>query len=667
MIEIWCLCVMAGLLLLVRTRFRSGFVVGVFGVLCLALVPLAGAEPMVAVTVWPSSFRLGVNEELRLSAAAHYADGSQSNISLLATWSNSNPSCLILTSEVVRGAASGQSTITATYAGTSAVSSISVYAPSFITNYSVVTGSTFGCSAAAWASVEGWTNFQNAGLHYMRMPIDLSPSAIVDDFFMAQYDALVRTGQLYDVVMYGIVNPTKSGTNWPSVSSFTNNLSKIVERYDGDGASDMSGLQYPIRNWEICNEILYYAALATNHPWYGFGKDRYHSFISNSLIAIRQADPQSALLNGAQIAPPSKAITYEGTSTLWNVVTELGTGSLDAVSYHDYAVLLEADQAWADFTSLNITNKPVWISEADMQWEWDMNTNLTQEANARLLPQGFAYALAKGCDKIIGASMRARTNDPAMVQWGSLLEPTSGARRKVYYSYSKLVEKTDYFTAASTNFFHDGTNSFSLEFTVLSRPVVMLWATSNVSTQYTVTGTNISGVKVTRSVPSDDSGVFGVEHLTVSNGQVSLSVSNIAIYIEELTNSCPDTSDLDGDSIPDAWELSFRPSLTNMNYSSDFDGDKFLDGEEYLAGTDPTNSASLLKFTTTGVDVTGNFYVVMWNSATGKSYSILRTTNLMEGFYGVLFSNIVAVPPSNTKTDTTVTITGQHFYRVRLE
>ena len=36
--------------------------------------------------------------------------------------------------------------------------------------------------------------------------------------------------------------------------SYSSWLSKVVERYDGDGFDDMPGLKYPIRHWEIGNE-----------------------------------------------------------------------------------------------------------------------------------------------------------------------------------------------------------------------------------------------------------------------------------------------------------------------------------------------------------------------------------------------------------------------------
>ena len=53
--------------------------------------------------------------------------------------------------------------------------------------------------------------------------------------------------------------------------------------------------------------------------------------------------------------------------------------------------------------------------------------------------------------------------------------------------------------------------------------------------------------------------------------------------------------DSDGDGIPDAWESAYSLSNTNLDRLGDLDGDGFLNWQEYVAGTDPTNALSYLK------------------------------------------------------------------------
>ena len=57
------------------------------------------------------------------------------------------------------------------------------------------------------------------------------------------------------------------------------------------------------------------------------------------------------------------------------------------------------------------------------------------------------------------------------------------------------------------------------------------------------------------------------------------------------------------------------------------------------------------------------FLDLRWQSATGEYFTIEYTTNLMDGFTGVLQSNILATPPINTVT---VPMTNDHcFYRLK--
>lgn len=57
----------------------------------------------------------------------------------------------------------------------------------------------------------------------------------------------------------------------------------------------------------------------------------------------------------------------------------------------------------------------------------------------------------------------------------------------------------------------------------------------------------------------------------------------------------PLAQDFDNDGLADAWEKSYFTNLTAAGANSDFDGDGQTDRQEYLAGTDPKNPASVLR------------------------------------------------------------------------
>jgi len=122
----------------------------------------------------------------------------------------------------------------------------------------------------------------------------------------------------------------------------------------------------------------------------------------------------------------------------------------------------------------------------------------------------------------------------------------------------------------------------------------------------------------------------------------SVNSANIPIASSTMTK---DTSDVDGDGIPDAWELHFCGSVTGINPDADPDGDGHSNREEWIAGTDPTNSASV--FAIAGVDDFGGERRLSWMSAAGHYYSVLFATNLFDE-ERILFSSIPATPPTNS-------------------
>lgn len=102
---------------------------------------------------------------------------------------------------------------------------------------------------------------------------------------------------------------------------------------------------------------------------------------------------------------------------------------------------------------------------------------------------------------------------------------------------------------------------------------------------------------------------------------------------------------------PLAWLLSH--SLTNDTPDEEDMKDMDLDGmlawQEWVANTDPTNGESLLEITDASVSGTTN-YIVQWAGMSGRLYSLLRSTNLINGFSRIA-SNLPPVTPMNVYTD----------------
>ncbi len=94
----------------------------------------------------------------------------------------------------------------------------------------------------------------------------------------------------------------------------------------------------------------------------------------------------------------------------------------------------------------------------------------------------------------------------------------------------------------------------------------------------------------------------------------------------------------------------------------DTDGDGLASWEEFIAGTNPTQSGSGLAVEVDVQPVDGD-YVIRWPSVEGRVYRLEESTNLSSGFQ-VLKSNITATPPENSET---VDVRDAAFYRIEVE
>jgi hypothetical protein len=122
--------------------------------------------------------------------------------------------------------------------------------------------------------------------------------------------------------------------------------------------------------------------------------------------------------------------------------------------------------------------------------------------------------------------------------------------------------------------------------------------------------------------------------------------------------------DTDGNGLPDWWELKYFSVLTGTDPNADPDHDGVSNLNEYLAGTNPTNTASYFHIVSmarglpTKILVTcepGKFYTPLWVDEIATDWTIVT------GQYRVPYS-IAGVLEMDDASWTT-----NRFYRVRLE
>lgn len=104
--------------------------------------------------------------------------------------------------------------------------------------------------------------------------------------------------------------------------------------------------------------------------------------------------------------------------------------------------------------------------------------------------------------------------------------------------------------------------------------------------------------------------------------------------------------------------------LSEADDEVDNDNDGLLSWEEYVAGTVPTNSASVLRITS--VENNTDSQVITWQSIAGKSYSVISNTDLVSGTPGEVASGIIGLPITTSYTGT-VSGASTVFYEIGVE
>lgn len=130
----------------------------------------------------------------------------------------------------------------------------------------------------------------------------------------------------------------------------------------------------------------------------------------------------------------------------------------------------------------------------------------------------------------------------------------------------------------------------------------------------------------------NNSGITEGEHtIEVQATGSDVHSDTITVYVD------PALSDVDGDGIPDWWENRYGGTNLFAGGTSDYDLDGLTDSGEYIADTNPTNSASLLRAEVLQSETSG--FSIWWESVTSRQYSVFMSTNLLEEWPGTALTN----------------------------
>ena len=217
--------------------------------------------------------------------------------------------------------------------------------------------------------------------------------------------------------------------------SYSNWLTAVVERYDGDGINDMPGLKYPIRHWEVLNEPEMQGPELT---FYQEDSNSYLELLKLSHQAIKAADPNAQVLLGGQAGMQSKFVDYWQPIML-GAAGYFDIGNIHSISSRDLDFFASEYREFLDDNAFGKTS--FWVTEA-LVGTPPGEQKLTDDELARRTMTGYASSFAAGANVIFNVGGHDPTGGPGRLSAKTveLMAQTLGTFNTVVQLGDNLVE-----------------------------------------------------------------------------------------------------------------------------------------------------------------------------------------------------------------------------------
>jgi hypothetical protein len=161
--------------------------------------------------------------------------------------------------------------------------------------------------------------------------------------------------------------------NW---TAYLNWVKATVERYDGDGRSDMRGLKIPVKYWEVMNEPDLEGTAELD--FYVGNYADYTELLNQTYAAIKEADPGAkVLISGAAGGDDQYLNFYRDV-----LLNETARSSFDIFNVHcissGFLESLNVETYKDVIMEYGLGSKLLWVTEAETTYSDDPATNANQ-------------------------------------------------------------------------------------------------------------------------------------------------------------------------------------------------------------------------------------------------------------------------------------------------
>lgn len=329
-----------------------------------------------------------------------------------------------------------------------------------------------------------------------------------------------------------------------------------VERYDGDGKSDMPGLKNPIKYWQVENE-----------PPHGLSD--YAQFLKITYEAVKKADPEAkVIIGGVPGMPPVSSYIDSFDKFYLPILEDLAKMKgryFDIFDFHWYGnasgdyrdMKIAKSHIEKKLNSLGIKYDEIWMTEMgtysgdpkefpQLGGDYPYQSEKQQASD---LVKRYVYPLSLGVKKVFLAFglIEGFRNDGGYFDFTGLIydgkyekDLGRGVKKLSYYSYKKMAEMLDGSDWSSMKIIQEKDGVYVYKVFKNGKPTWIAWNDNKDVKEVIISGINAKQVRIIEAVPNHELGkdvtdynkAFKTGVREVKNGQISITLGDVPVFIE---------------------------------------------------------------------------------------------------------------------------------------
>ncbi|PJE73832.1 MAG: hypothetical protein COV02_00450, partial [Candidatus Terrybacteria bacterium CG10_big_fil_rev_8_21_14_0_10_41_10] len=292
-------------------------------------------------------------------------------------------------------------------------------------------------------------------------------------------------------------------------TEYVNFVKAAVERYDGDGINDMSGLKSPVKYWQFENEPVSHINRSGDKPQPNYDWEGFSELMKITYESVKSADSSAKVLAaGTADAGPQRQNILDN---FWlPLIGNLNGKYVDIFDIHWFSRWQDSYAFYNQFKSKmnqsGFSQTPIWMTENGS------SSKDGEDVQAKDLVKRMVYPFSYGVKKVFWAWGLVEGWPPfkcdSMFDYTGLIydgacspDEGYGVKKLGYFTYKKLVETLSGSDFDNIQKIQESGGVYVYKFPRQGKDVWVMWNENSSSKQITLSDIDSASVIITEAIP----------------------------------------------------------------------------------------------------------------------------------------------------------------------